>query len=288
MKKKIGLLLSMIVCILSLAACSNGEKAPLIADPHGQLDYEVSYISALVVISATNPEQLDNYDKMMIDERDAMTQYLKQYGLLVDFDVLVKGMHSYVDSLEDIRDNELAEKVRNNIAPDQLIAAEDIIYDVDDDGVVAEVHFKTLEPQLGGHDGIIELIFDKNLHVTSITVNTVLGFDESMKNAAVNTLIGMGTVFIMLIVIAIIISLLKYVPSMVDGIAALFKKDKEEKNTESVEKAIENIVAREEADDEEDESDDTELVAVIAAAIAASEGAASVDGFVVRSIRRIR
>ena len=36
-----------------------------------------------------------------------------------------------------------------------------------------------------------------------------------------------------------------------------------------------------------DVSDDLELVAVIAAAIAASEGAASADGFVVRSIRKV-
>ena len=36
----------------------------------------------------------------------------------------------------------------------------------------------------------------------------------------------------------------------------------------------------------EDLTDDYELAAVIAAAIAASEGAASTDGFVVRSIRR--
>ncbi len=33
---------------------------------------------------------------------------------------------------------------------------------------------------------------------------------------------------------------------------------------------------------------DSEIVAVIAAAIAASEGAASTDGFVVRSIRKVR
>ena len=37
---------------------------------------------------------------------------------------------------------------------------------------------------------------------------------------------------------------------------------------------------------EENLTDDLELVAVIAAAIAASEGAASTDGFVVRSIRK--
>ena len=39
---------------------------------------------------------------------------------------------------------------------------------------------------------------------------------------------------------------------------------------------------------EESEADDTEVVAVIAAAIAASQGATSTDGFVVRSIRKVR
>lgn len=285
MKKKIGLLLSMIVCILSLAACGNGEKKPLIDDPHAKLDYTVGYLSALVVSGGMEQGQLDMYDALMIDDVEALTSYLKQGQLKVEFPVVLKGMHSYHDSMDDLLNNELAERVATSTAPDNFITADQIEYDVSDEGVVAEAHFKTLEPEKGGHDGIIEFIFDKNLHVTSITVNTVLGLDESMENAAVNTMIGMGTVFLMLIVIAIIISLLKFVPSIVDA----FTKKPEEKNNESVEKAIENIVAREEADDEtEDESDDNELVAVIAAAIAASEGAASVEGFVVRSIRRIR
>ena len=38
--------------------------------------------------------------------------------------------------------------------------------------------------------------------------------------------------------------------------------------------------------EKEEQADDTELVAVIAAAIAASQGASSTDGFVVRSIRK--
>ncbi len=286
MKKKISLILSMIACILSLAACGNGEKKPLIDDPHSTLDYGVNMICALVVGQGSMPELLDSYDSMMSDRRDSLTQSLKsEYGINAEFDVLLKGMHSYADSYKDLRDNELVATMRGDYGQaDVLIPSENIIYDVDEDGVVAEAHFKTLEPQNGGHDGIIEIIFDKNLHVTSVTVNTVLGLDESMRNAAVNTGIGMGTVFIMLIIIAIIISLLKYVPSIVDA----FKAKPEEQNKESVEKAIENIVAREEAVAPEDETDDTELVAVIAAAIAASEGAASVDGFVVRSIRRIR
>ncbi len=286
MKKKISLILSMIVCVFSLAACGSGEKKPMIEDPHLQLDNQVNFLCEVVVDEGTNAEHLEAYDAMMIDDRESISQSIAQYyGIHADFDVLLKGMHSYADSYKDLRDNELAQKIRNLDTTGTFVPAEAITYEVTDDSVVAEVHFKTLEPENGGHDGIIEIIYDKNLHVTSITVNTVLGLDESMRNAAVNTGIGMGTVFLMLIIIAIIISLLKYVPSIVDS----FKAKPEEQNKESVEKAIEGIVKREEAENPPaDESDDTELVAVIAAAIAASEGAASIDGFVVRSIRRLR
>ena len=65
--------------------------------------------------------------------------------------------------------------------------------------------------------------------------------------------------------------------------AAFSKKDKEEAKNVGIDKAVTQIAAQEEA-----EADDTELVAVIAAAIAANEGAASTDGFVVRSIRKVR
>ena len=66
--------------------------------------------------------------------------------------------------------------------------------------------------------------------------------------------------------------------------AAFSKKDKkEEAKSAGIDNAVTQNAAQEEA-----EADDTELVAVIAAAIAASEGAASTDGFVVRSIRKVR
>ena len=58
------------------------------------------------------------------------------------------------------------------------------------------------------------------------------------------------------------------------------KKSKAEEKAEAVDNTIAQIIEKEEL------SDDLELVAVIAAAIAASEGAASTDGFVVRSIKR--
>ena len=95
-----------------------------------------------------------------------------------------------------------------------------------------------------------------------------------MEKAVLNTVIGMGTVFIVLIFISFIISLLKYV----NNIGA----KKEEKPAGGVENAISQIVT---AEEEFDDTDDLELVAVITAAIAASEGTSS-DGLVVRSIKR--
>ena len=95
----------------------------------------------------------------------------------------------------------------------------------------------------------------------------------SAGKALMNTLIGMGTVFLVLIFISFIISLFKYI------------------NQADTKKPVEAapIVAApviEEAEEVEEELvDDTELVAVITAAIAAYAGTSS-EGFQVRSIKR--
>ena len=124
----------------------------------------------------------------------------------------------------------------------------------------------------------VEMILDKNLQVTSVSTNVIYSFGELMINAALNTLLGMGTVFVGLILISVIISAFILIPKIQ---AAFSKKEtKEDVKTEAVNNAVAQIEEAEEL------SDDLELVAVIAAAIAASEGAASTDGFVVRSIKR--
>lgn len=119
-----------------------------------------------------------------------------------------------------------------------------------------------------------EIVFDDDYNLSSAAINPVYTTGEKMEKAVLNTVIGMGTVFIVLIFIFFIISLLKYV----NNIGA----KKEEKPAGGVENAISQIVT---AEEESDETDDLELVAVITAAIAASEGTSS-DGLVVRSIKR--
>ena len=126
------------------------------------------------------------------------------------------------------------------------------------------------------HDATVEIVVDKDLNLTSVTTTVIKTFGEMMINAALNTLIGMGTVFVVLILISLLISLFGIIPKIQ---AAMSKK-----KANVQEKAVDNAVAQ--IIENEEQSDNLELVAVIAAAIAASEGAASTDGYVVRSIRR--
>ena len=93
-----------------------------------------------------------------------------------------------------------------------------------------------------------------------------------MGKAALNTLIGMGTVFVVLILISLIISCFSFIPKL------------QEKFSKKAAPAAAPVPAAPVVEEEE-LADDTELVAVIAAAIAAYEGT-STDGFQVRSIKR--
>ena len=96
---------------------------------------------------------------------------------------------------------------------------------------------------------------------------------ENMERAAMNTLMGMGTVFIVLIFISFLISCFKFINVF----------EKKVKSSPAPAAAPAPAPAAPAA--EEDLTDDLELVAVITAAIAASEGT-STDGLVVRSIKR--
>lgn len=98
-----------------------------------------------------------------------------------------------------------------------------------------------------------------------------------MASAGANTLMGMGTVFAVLIFISLIISCFKVIPKITEARANKNKKA----NITTEEDKSETVSANETVD----VSNDLELIAVIASAIAASENT-STDSFVVRSIRR--
>lgn len=119
-----------------------------------------------------------------------------------------------------------------------------------------------------------------------MVVDAVYSKGELMASAGRNTLIGMGTVFVVLIFISFIISLFKYLP-------ALFaKKPKLEPEKKAEVKPAPAPAAKPAVAAGENLMDDAELVAVITAAVyaaSASEGGAvSKDKLIVRSIKRAK
>lgn len=106
---------------------------------------------------------------------------------------------------------------------------------------------------------------------------------DILIKATSDTIMGMGTVFVVLIFISFLISLFKYIPAL----EAKFSKKNEQ--PAPVQKQA-PAAAAEEEEEEEELVDDAELVAVITAAIMASRqnaNAISADKLVVKSIRRV-
>ncbi len=117
-----------------------------------------------------------------------------------------------------------------------------------------------------------------------MVVAAVYSKKELVGQAGMNTLIGMGTVFIVLIFISFIISLFKYLPALFAKKPKVESKKAEESKATSAPVAVSKT---------ENLADDSQLVAVITAAIYAYEsqsgnGAVSKDKLVVRSIKRVR
>ena len=133
--------------------------------------------------------------------------------------------------------------------------------------------------------GSVEVIFSNDIFVEiqSCALNADMTSADILEKASLNTLLGMGTVFVVLILIMLIIQAFAVIPKIEKKIA----DKKAGKTSEDKAPAPAPVVAAPVAAPVvQDLTGDLELVAVIAAAIAASEGAASTDGFVVRSIRR--
>lgn len=155
---------------------------------------------------------------------------------------------------------------------------------VDDKQIVVTVNVDGTK-----QDATAEIVLtnDKYLVMESASLNKVDTMSDAMAKAGMNTLLGMGSVFAVLILISLIISSFGLIAKIQSGSEkkAASKETPKSETASSIEKTVAQIAVQEES---AAVADDTELIAVIAAAIAASQGAVSTDGFVVRSIKRRR
>lgn len=136
----------------------------------------------------------------------------------------------------------------------------------------------TIDADFANRDAAVELVYDHKLNPESIGFSPNYSMGEKMTDAAMNTLVGLGTVFLVLIFLSFVIYLLRFVPGFVESFG-------KKKVTEAVPAPAPAVPVQTKEEPEEELADDQELVAVIAAAVAAYEGT-SADGFVVRSIRK--
>lgn len=254
----------MLTCVFVLTACGSSDKTMSehqqnkVNEAQSRAAQVVQLMTALVSTGNVN-DMIDSYSNVELGDvfTSTYSQYFSDYSFACEGKAVNGALTSFKSGLETMGS----------------ITAGEPVSVVDDDTIIVTV------PVSGGNaSGSVELIFTNDIYLkmTSCTLNLNETKGQLMTRAALNTLLGMGTVFVVLILISLIISAFGLIPKLQ---ASLSPQKKEPVPVPAAAPAPAPVV------EEEELSDDMELVAVIAAAIAAYEGT-SVEGFQVRSIKR--
>lgn len=245
--KRIWLALCMAVCLFALAGCSQAAETEEEIDPSIKMT-------------------LQQGTKQYLDLFSSMTEEELQQALITSAKNKDTVMQSALKSWESVMDDLGA-----------LVSDETADVEIVDDGYAARI-----QAQFEKRNAEFSLIVDEDLSViSSITISPEYTTGEKLAKAGMNTLMGMGVVFLVLIFISWIISMFKYINKFEEGM-------KKKAAAPAPAPAPAPVQAPAPAPVQEEEvSDDTELISVIAAAIAASEGKETAEGLVVRSIKRV-
>ncbi|MDD2959862.1 MAG: OadG family transporter subunit [Lachnospiraceae bacterium] len=209
------------------------------------------------------------------------------------YDSMKTSVASTLQALSDMTDEQLNTYINNSDSPVEAAMAanwsnvkEDLgkFVEVTDQQVSEEDNEITIVNTVK-YDGVadnttvtVDYTYDVKANTASLNWNVDYPMSVLMEQAALNTLMGLGIVFLMLLFLSVVIAQLHWIPDL------LGRKEKEKQAALAAAPAPAPVAAPV-AEAEEDLTDDMELVAVISAAIAASENT-SADGFVVRSIKK--
>lgn len=248
MKKKISIFGLILILTLSIAGCGSSEKT----------EYDTSLLSqyADYIIQNFTSMPEEAYDTFYDMSELQLDLTLLNTGIPVSGEHFLTMMESWEAGIKECG---------------QFVNLGEYTSEVSNDGITL-----TADIEFTDRSGTISFVFDESQNMESMTINAKYSTGEILQKAGMNTILGMGTVFVVLIFLSFIISLFGFIP-------AIEKKFKTGAKEEAAKPAVPAPVQAEPSVTEETE--DEELVAVIAAAIAAAEGT-STDGFVVRSIKR--
>ena len=269
MKHKKLILGVMLSCLLGLTACGQAESTTnsVAGSRYSETTFTLSNIDTYAKMIEDDRFEVwylagvtpDNFESLLYQEI-AMNTTDEHY------EVMSKGYESWYKAVKDIGYNSL-----ETLADD--ISVTETSFEVNKDGKLVATS------QVTGtkHSAEMVVYLTNRGEPTEIGVTVMRSMSEKLGNAGLNTLLGMGMAFAILIFISLIISLF---PVLFGG-----SKKKKQSDKEIAQKAMDNTISQ--IAEQEDLSSDAELVAVIAAAIAAYEGSGSTDGFRVRSIRKV-
>lgn len=251
MKKKISVLGLVLVLVLGLVGCGSGNEDETGYNEEALKQQADFMISTFRSAPQEELEELIEQPDMVID-----ITFLN-YGLRLGASEFREMTNAWIAGME-----ECGEIMSFNWTETKVTS----------DGITLVGEFEAEK-----RNGTLEFAFNQKTDMESLTFNANYELSEILTKAALNTLLGMGTVFVVLIFIAFIISLFGFIP-------ALEKKFSGKKEEPVAKTLVETEIVQAKASVPA-ATDDTELVAVISAAIAAATGT-STDGFVVRSIKR--
>lgn len=261
--KKLLALVCMITCILGLTGC--GSEVQLTELEQNRVAAAEDYVATTLVplcMNYSTDELIDELGQHTLEEIEYVFEY--QQGILLEGNGFMSSLNSFSSGKEEIG---------------EVVSIGEAVGEIDDKQIIVTVQ---VEGTNGDAEAEVIVSNDLFMRLESAALNPSATMGDLMAKAALNTVIGMGTVFGVLILIIFIISAFSLIPK----VQKFFENRKAKKvETTGIDNAVAQITQQEES---EELSDDLELVAVIAAAIAAYEGSASTDGFVVRSIRKAR
>ncbi len=240
--KKFTSILAVITCVFALTACGGTEANTLSGTP----------------LDASMEASVVSYGEQLVAEIDSIVRQ-GQSGQYSDDAVFGPALSTYETSLDDIGEIEGYDNEQAVINDDG-----DYVINIGIDG--------------SSHDADVVITVSSSGTPSNVSTNVRYSFEELMEQAALNTVLGMGTTFIILIVLACIISAFSLIGR---------SQEKKNKKAAALKEAQAPAPAAAVVQPEAPAADDNELIAVIAAAVAASEGKTT-DGFVVRSIRKAR
>ncbi len=267
--KKFAVLPILLMVLLLVFGCGK-EKAVLEYDPMTVSTVAHSAISVFGSIRPDSYEAVMNFDE---EDLDGVTSMLASQGLKIENEAFANGFNSYVSAIEEMG------------AFTDVSDPTDITASATDITALLQITGTNDGPDGSVRTCTAEVILSKNMTVKNVAFNIDRTTGEKLSNAGLNTLLGMGTTFTILILISIVIWLLSFIPKILSGESK--KKPEAEK---AVDNTIDQIIAKEEQE-KESKGDEDELIAVIAAAIAAYESEetgqeVSPDTFIVRSLKK--